>query len=91
MAHRITFTGQAGEIRWGYRPVAALASWTLDADATGGALTGSLSASADNAFWVSQQPLRFVVPRPTGAWTWPIESLQVADRQVTARLGHPQE
>ena len=91
MSHAITYSGPTGSIKWGYREIATVGAWSLVADATGGDLTSRVVAPHD-AFGVTQAPLRFVVPRPTTTWEWPIESLQIADDgAVHARVGPPKE
>lgn len=90
MPHQIEITGAAGQIKWGYQVVAEIANWSVSADATGGDLTGTVGSPCDE-FGVTQQPLRFVVPRPKVEWEWPIESLQIVDGRAYARLGPPKE
>lgn len=89
MPHTIKHRGQMGLIKWGYREVASLVDWTLDADATGGDLSARVVAPHD-PYAVSQAPLWFVVPRPNGNWQWPIERLQIEDDgALSARVGPP--
>jgi hypothetical protein len=87
----VSITGAAAEVRWAYHHVATLASWSVTADAAGG---GSLTATVVDldTFRSTQQPLTFVVPRPTGQpWRWRIESLQIVGQTVTARLEPTEE
>lgn len=87
MPHQLTITGQRGVIKWGYVVAAEVAEWAIAADATGGELTGRVS-SPHNTYAVSQQPVRFVVPRAKVTWEWPIDTLQIADDgRLTARVG----
>ncbi len=81
-----TLTWNGGEIRWAYHVAASVRSWTLTSGNGGRTLTGDIEAV--DAFRVAQAPLRFTVP--SKRWSWPIESLQIADGRFTARLG-PQE
>lgn len=90
---KLALKGLAGEVRWSYRLAASLREWSLNAEAVGDAVRQSLTATvaSHDARAVSQQPLVFVVPRPSGQpWRWPIESLQIVDGTLTAVLG-PQE
>ena len=86
MPHTIEISGVNGEIKWGYVLAAEVGTWSISVDATGGELTGTVS-SPPNEFAASQQPLRFVAERPKVTWEWPIQTLQVIDGRVTARLG----
>jgi hypothetical protein len=82
------YTGQAAEVRWGYFIAAALGAFTLTANGTGTRVTAEVR---DVDPIKSVQPgLRFCVVRQSTVWTWPIESLQIADGTLTASLG-PQE
>lgn len=83
---RVTIRGKDGVLRWGYFPAATLGSWVVTAEPAGNTLTAQVVSH--DALRVSQQPLTFVVTRPNGyAWTWPVQSLQIAGSTVTARLG----
>ncbi len=86
MPHQMTISGAAGVIKWGYLTVAEVDTWSIEAEAIGGALTGVVSAP-HNEYAASQQPVRFVVPREKVTWEWPIEMLQITDGRVNARLG----
>lgn len=87
--NRVVINGPQGEVRWSYHRAATVGPWTLTAEPAGATLTATVVSS--DAFAVSQQPLTFVVPRPSGAsWTWPIVTLQIAGGSLTAELG-PQE
>jgi hypothetical protein len=90
--HRSVFKGPHGLLKWGYLSAATLGPWTLTAETAGDTVRHSLSATvrSQDAYAVSQQPLAFVVPRPSGVWRWPVESLQIVDGALTAALG-PQE
>lgn len=91
MAHTIRYAGVRGEIRWGYHVVAPVADWAFDADATGGDLTGAVGFPR-NEYGLTQHPLRFAIPRPKGPdWEWPIDSLQIVDDRLIARLGPPKD
>lgn len=81
-----SLTGAGGSIKWAYHVAAELGEWTLISGATGRVLSAAVTSS--DAFRVTQAPLRFTVPMRR--WAWPIESLQIVDGRLTARLG-PQE
>lgn len=83
-ANSATLTGDGGEIRWAYYPVATLGPWTLTMGDSRRVLTGAVVSVQMTR--VNQTPLTFVY----GRRTWPVESLSIADGRVTARLG-PQE
>lgn len=78
-------TGQAGELRWGYRPAATLASWSIAPNPSGGELLTATIAKSD-PFRVSQSPLTFEVSHPAGKWRWGITSLQITGATLTASL-----
>lgn len=81
--------GAEATIRWGYHPAVRLGAWAVEGPPTTRMLTGTVKESDE--FRVQQQPLTFVVSRPQGsAWCWPVETLQIAGDQLTAKLG-PQE
>ena len=84
-AHLVTWSGPAGEIRWGYRRAATVAHWTWT---TGGDLVATVTDR--DTFAVQQAPLTFVVTRPAGAWRWPVITLEISGATLYARLG-PQE
>ncbi len=86
MSHAMTSSGQHGVIKWGYITAAEIDEWSIAADATGGELTARVSSPL-NEYAASQQPVRFVVPREKVTWEWPIETLQITDGRVHARLG----
>ena len=84
-----TLRGAEAVIKWGWHTAVSLGPWSVEVDPTQRTLTGKV-VKADT-FRVLQQPLKFYVSRPRGtAWVWPVESLHVADGELTARLG-PQE
>ncbi len=78
--------GTAGTIRWGYFAAATLGPWTVTHEAGGAPVLTATLASQD-AMRLSQQPLVFTVPRATGAWRWPIVTLQITGVSLTATLG----
>lgn len=86
--NHIAIRGTEAVIRYGYYQAASLGSWTLSWEGATGNLTGTVKHS--DAFRVSQQPLTFVVQRPTCTWEWPIESLQIVDTQLSAVVRPPE-
>jgi len=87
--NRLTIKGAVGELRWGYSPAASLSSWAIATDSAG-VMRLTATVIQQDAFRASQRPLTFVVPRPTGAWTWTIHSLQIAGSTLVASI-NPQE
>ena len=81
----LTVAGVEGELRWSYHRAAVLGAWSIVRDPAGRVLT-AIVVSQDT-YRVSQRPLVFVAPHGTHAWTWPIETLQLSDGTLTARLG----
>lgn len=79
--------GPAAAIVWGYHDAATLGAWTLNP------ATSTLTAEITkiDAFRVSQRPVTFQVTRPTQVWRWPILTLQIVDRTLTATLGPPED
>lgn len=85
MFRGLTITGKEAEIRWGYRKAARLSSYILTADGASGTVTGTV-AEADS-FTLTQPALTFRIVRQNGpAWSYPVQSLQVADGTLTARV-----
>ena len=78
--NKVTMRGQAGELRWSYHRAAEVRQWEL----FGSTLTATLVTS--DAYRLAQSPLTFVVPRANGAWSWPLESLQVDGQSITATV-----
>lgn len=74
---------------WAYHTAAELANYTISRDENG-ARTLRATVTSSNAFRLTQRPLTFVVTLAAGVWRWPIESLQIAGRALTARLGPPE-
>ena len=68
--------GEAAQIRWGHYCAATLGAWTLE-DA---ALTATIERL--DTFRVTQRPLVLVV----GTERWPLESVEITDHRVTARV-----
>lgn len=78
-----------GAILWGpYQDAATVQAWSVDHHTSGGVLSAVLVVADE--FRLSQQPLVFVAPVGHSHWRWPILSLQIADRRVTATVGPPE-
>lgn len=75
MAYRLR--GEAAEIRWGYYCAATLGAWTLEDQAL------DATVRHVDTFRAAQRPLVLVV----GATRWLIETLEITDQRVTARVG----
>lgn len=83
MFRTATMTGPAARVTWGYHVAAQLQAWSLTADGNTVRLTAAVESS--DAFKLTQQGLSLCIPRQKGAvWTYPIESLHIADRTLTA-------
>jgi hypothetical protein len=81
----LTVRGASAWLRWGYAQAATLRAWTVTREAD--AWTLSAAVVTTDAFRLSQQPLVFVAPHQGGSWRWPVESLQITDGTLVARLG----
>jgi len=79
--NKVTMRGRAGEVRWAYHRAAEVKQWEL----FGSTLTATL-VTAD-AYRLAQNPLTFVVPRSNGAWSWPLENVQVDGQSFSATVG----
>lgn len=87
----LSITGPEAEVMWAYYRAASLASWSIASVPGQDTLSLTARVVGMDDFKVSQQPLMFVVPRPTGQpWRWPITTLQIVDGMLTASLA-PQE
>lgn len=77
--------GPHAELCWAYYQAAVLGPWTITMHPSGCELTATVLTH--DAFRTSQPSLTFRVARPhAAAWVWPVESLQIADGTLTARL-----
>ena len=88
MEVRLSYTGDAGELRWKYRQVATLSAWTLTLNGTGLDLTANVVGEYDDQATTTQpSKLTFRVVRQNHApWDWPVETLHIADGVLRARL-----
>lgn len=81
-------TGVVGHIKWHYYTAAAINGYTVSRAGTEWSLRAIVVLS--DAFKLTQRPLKFHAPHEHGEWVWPIESMQIADGALTARLGPPE-
>jgi hypothetical protein len=85
MPGSFTCRGVVGELRWGYHLAAVLGPWTLAMSPGGLDLTATVVSH--DAFRTSQPSVTFHVTRQDKApWVWPVESLQIANGVLSARL-----
>jgi hypothetical protein len=82
MPNTFRIAGQAAELRWGYATAATLGAWAV-AGAQGD-WTFTATIVTHDTFRVSQRPLKVVTPN---GWRWPVLSLQITDRTLTASIG----
>lgn len=90
----VTVRGPEGKLYWGYFLVGTLQAWTATRSFTTG--VGSLTATIDDVDTDridtardSQLPVVCVVTHQHGVWRWPLESLQIADKTLTASICSP--
>ncbi len=81
----IEIHGATGEVRWGYRRAASVGTWEIH----GTTLTASIQML--DAFAVLQRPLKFAAVVGKGQWCWPIDTIRIEGRTVTAVLGKQEQ
>lgn len=81
MPHAWAIKGAAAELRWGYHRAAALGAWSVTGAPGDWTLTATIFDVDD--YRVSQRPLYVVTPN---GWTWPVNTLQIADGTLTASI-----
>lgn len=82
--------GAAGSLLWGFADAAKVRTWTISRQERDWRLVAAVERV--DAFRVRQRPLRFTAPRKGGFWCWPvIGAVQVDGKQLTARLGQPEQ
>lgn len=81
----MTITGPRGSIRWGYRPVASLGSWSFTGTRADGTVTAQLTDSDEMG--LEQSPLVVVVPAGQAQWRWPVRELKRDGLAVTITVG----
>jgi hypothetical protein len=100
MFHAITLRGTRASLAWGYRTAAALTSWTVSRtlDEAKGTYAWTLAATLGpqcDRFQVRQAQARkeliFSAPRQGGFWVWPVHTVTVGERRLTATLGPPEQ
>ena len=84
-----TITGVVGQIKWHYYVAAAIHGYRI-ARAPDGVWSLAGIVGVSDAFKLSQRPLAFVAPHAKGEWRWPIETFEITDGALTARLGPPE-
>lgn len=77
----VDLTGPAAELKWAWHTAATLASWTMSSNGT---VTAQVVRCDD--FKVAQRPLKFVVPRPSGAWEYNVVTLQITGTSLSATV-----
>lgn len=100
MFRTITLRGTSATLAWGYRTAAALSAWTISKtlDEVKGTHTWTLAAALGpqcDRFQVRQaharRELLFTTPRKGGFWVWPVHTVTVGERRLTATLGPPEQ
>jgi len=85
MFRSLTMKGAEAQIRWAYHRAASLGAWELSASGPIGTFTATVIEA--DTFKLSQPALSVRIPRPNGsAWSYPVQSLHVADGTLTARV-----
>jgi len=87
--HRVKLRGTAAAILYGYHTAAAVRSWTIRKHEGAWTLTATIDRA--DRFQCRQRGLIFSAPRAGGFWCWPIETLQLGETQLQARLGPPEQ
>lgn len=85
----LTVRGTKGSVLWGYRSAADFTSWTIARPEGHWQLLAVLLRV--DRFAIRQRPLLFAAPRQQGFWCWAIESIDVGDHRLLARLGPPEQ
>jgi hypothetical protein len=81
----MTCGGPSADLFWSYLPAASLGAWTLTATPKGTEVTADVLKV--DASRIDHGDLTFRVARGSAApWIWPVESLQIANGVLTARL-----
>ena len=94
MGHGGSLRGVVGSITWRCYTAAAINGYRVTRSAAGAWRLRALVVTADS-FKLKQEPLVFVAPHATGAWCWPIRSVEWTTEQgtwpkeITATLDPP--
>jgi hypothetical protein len=82
----MTITGRIAEVRWGYRPVATLGSWSFHGKAReSGTFTAQITDIDEMG--IDQAPLVVVVPAGERTWRWPVQDLRRVGSTCTIAVG----
>jgi hypothetical protein len=79
--------GGEAYVAWGYRTAALCTAWTVKRSL--GYWTMSARVSRADPFQLQQQPLEFRTPRQGGFLCWPVTSVRLVDKHLSATLGPP--
>ena len=76
-----------GLIKYAYQTAGEVSGFVIQSDPVEKRTTLTGIVTNANPFLLARRPLMFVVPRKTGTWRWPIESLIVTEGHVHGTLG----
>jgi len=79
--------GTEAYVAWGYRTAALCTSWSVRRSL--GYWTMRARVARVNPFELQQQPLEFRTPRQGGFLCWPVMTVSLVDKQLSATLGPP--
>lgn len=80
----LAITGPTASIYWGYREIGRASDWSVSSSESA---LGHFTATVEQAdtFALSQQGLEVRIPRPKGQpWRWPVNSLHIEGRTISA-------
>jgi hypothetical protein len=92
MFDTLRIRGTAASILWGYRPAAVLKTWAIARVKNQWTLVATIERI--EPFMIRQRPLLFTAPRERardGMWAWGVDSVQLSDRSLIAKLGPPEQ
>jgi len=92
MFDTVTLRGGAASILWGYHTAAAIRAWAIAK--VDGHWTLKATLTRAEPFMLRQTPLLFTAPHEKGRdgwWAWGVESIQVGNQQLVAKLGPPEQ
>ena len=84
-----TIRGVVGEIKWHYYTAASINGYAVTYHHQDKRWSLRATVALSDAFKMAQRPLIFVAPTQKGDFRWPINSLEILDGKLTARLGAP--
>lgn len=86
MFQNVSITGPTASIFRGYRQVATLSAWSLSANGASASFSGALENG--DRFQLTQHGLEVRVARQKGQqpFRWPVESLHIEGRTVSAQV-----